>query len=107
LKNYLTRNNLNEDNIENERGSNNEAEITKKDMSFFEVTEKKLLNIDDYKNIVDFEESQTTSIEQLAEYYKGLSMFCLWKNYLDEEYCIISTLAGGLIFLRLIDGNHV
>ena len=83
------------------------AEITKKDLTFFEITEKKLLNIDDYKNIVDVDENKNCSIEEVGEFYKGLSAFCLWKNGLDEEFCIISTLAGGLIFLRLIDGFHV
>ena len=99
----MKRKQSNDENNENDK----DTEINKKDISFFEITEKKLMNFDDYMNIVNFDQGENIPIEDIAEYYKGLSAFCLWKNCFDDEYCIISTLAGGLIFLKLADGNHV
>ena len=107
LKNFLIKKHSNDNFNEKEKNVDPNTEINKKELSFFEITEKKLLNFDDYKNIINFDEFQNITFEGIGEYYKGLSAFCLWKNSLDDEYCIISTLAGGLIFLKLNDGNHV
>jgi len=105
LKNYLKKKQSNDENKKD--NDVEDTEINKKDISFFEITEKKLMNFDDYINILNFDQAENISIGDIAEYYKGLSAFCLWKNCFDDEYCIISTLAGGLIFLKLEDGNHV
>ncbi len=105
MKNYLKKKPTNEDINEPEEEMKNSDDFNK--ICFYDVNEKKILNLDDYKNIVSFDENQNISIEDLPEYYKSLSSFCLYKNCLEEEFCIISTLAGGLIFLKLNDGNHV
>lgn len=91
----------------NSNATNNEEEINKKDIIFFEISEKNLLNLNDYNNIVSYEENEKLCAEDLSEYYKGISDFCLWKNNLDEMFCIISTLSGGLIFVNLNDGQQV
>lgn len=104
MKKYLTKQQTND---ENEEELKDPTIFNIKNICFYSINEKKIFNFDDYKNIIAFDENQSTSIEDLSEYYKALSSFCLWKNCLDEEFCIISTLSGGLIFLKLNDGNHV
>lgn len=103
LKNYLVKKNSSDERIDCE------DEIThKKDIVLYEINEKKLLNFDDFKNIVNFDSKEKISLLELEELYKGKSAFCLWRSlYTGEMFSIIATLAGGLIFLKLNDGNHV
>lgn len=73
----------------------------------FEINEKGLFNLENYKNIVSFDDKKIY-YDDLPEFYKNLSSFVFWRNQQDEEeYSIFSSLAGALIFLKLSDEKQV
>lgn len=72
----------------------------------FEINEKYLFNLENYRNIVSFDDKKIY-FEDLPEFYKNLSSFVFWRNQQDEEYSIFSSLAGALIFLKLADEKQV
>jgi hypothetical protein len=81
---------------------------TLKDIVFHKIDFYQLINFENYSNVVHFGGGQGLDrhSRELSEVYKSYSQFILWKNSLEEEYCIIATLGGGLIFLKISTGKQ-